>query len=235
MQTTNVNGTANLCAAAANKIKHWIQLSSVGAYGAVRDGIVTESTPLAPKGLYETTKAESDRVVMQAAQKGVFDYSILRPSIVYGVDMPNQSLFQLFNMIAKGVFFFIGKEGASANYIHIDNVIEGLLRCIDNPAAKGKIYNLSDHCTIENFVNIIAEELQKSSPRLRLPEMPLRWLAKVFSRFPAFPLTLSRIDALTNRSEYPITRIQNELGYVHKISMDNGLRQMVNAWKQEIN
>jgi nucleoside-diphosphate-sugar epimerase len=232
MQSTHVEGTRCLCEAAAEELKHWIQLSSVGVYGHVRQGIVTEDNRLDPKGVYETTKAESDRLVIQAAERGNFTFSILRPSVVYGPDMPSQSLFQLISMIAKGVFFFIGKEGASVNYIHVDNVIEGLMRCAENPAAKGKIYNLSDNCTLEYLVAIIAKELEKPPPNLRLPETPIRWLTKLFSRFKNFPLTESRIDALTNRSEYSIARVRKEIGYVHKISMDEGIREMVKVWKQ---
>ena len=62
--------------------------------------------------LAEKTKAESDQLVMNAARKGTFTYSILRPSNVFGPTMTNQSLFQMIEMISKGLFFFIGKDVA---------------------------------------------------------------------------------------------------------------------------
>jgi nucleoside-diphosphate-sugar epimerase len=232
MHAVHVTGTKNLCSAADGKIGHWVQLSSVGAYGPHSSGIVTERTPLNPVGIYEKSKTEADHLVMNAARSAAFSFSILRPSNVYGPAMPNQSLFQMIELINKRLFFFIGNRGASANYIHVDNVVEALVRCGEMAAAKGRIYNLSAHRSIENFVSIIADELHKKIPALRLPETPVRWMAKVCGRLSSFPLTESRVSALTNRSEYSIERIQRELGYVHRVSMEDGLRRMVEAWKQ---
>ena len=232
MYSVNVKGTKNLCLAAGHRIGHWVQLSSVGAYGPHFSGIVTEQTPLNPVGIYEKTKTVSDQVVTNAAGEGAFTYSILRPSNVFGPSMTNQSLFQMIEMISKGLFFFIGKPGVSANYIHVDNVAEALIRCGKMPRARARICNLSDHRTMEEFVAIIAEELGKPMPRRRLPEILVRWIVKFFGRLPRFPLTESRLDALTNRSLYSTEWIQNQLGYVPKISMEDGLRQMVKAWKQ---
>ena len=231
MYSVHVKGAKNLCVAADHRIGHWVQLSSVGAYGPQYSGIVTEETPLNPVGVYEKTKTESDQLVTDAARRGAFTYSILRPSNVFGPTMTNQSLFQMIAMINKGFFFFIGKLGASANYIHVDNVVEGLVQCGKMDAARGQIYNISDYRTIEEFVAVIADELRKPMPSLRLPEMPVRWVARLCERLPHFPLTESRVNALTNRSVYSIERIQYELEYVHLVSMEGGLRQMVKAWK----
>ena len=232
MYSVHVTGTKNLCTAANRRVGHWVQLSSVGVYGPQSSVIVTEQTPLNPVSIYEKTKTESDQLVMNAAREGAFTCSILRPSNVFGPTMRNQSLFQMIAMINKGLFFFIGKPGASVNYIHVDNVVEGLVRCGKMSAARGRIYNLSEHRTIEVFVSVIAAELRKPMPKTRLPEMLVRWMAKLFGWLPHFPLTESRVNALTTRSVYSIERIQHELGYAHKVSMEGGLRQIVKAWKQ---
>jgi nucleoside-diphosphate-sugar epimerase len=204
----------------------------VGAYGLHTSGMIKEETPLNPMGTYEITKTESDQIVMNASQEGAFSCSILRPSNVYGPDMSNQSLFQMIDMIKKGLFFFIGKPDASANYIHVDNVAEALMLCGISPSSRGRVFNLSDHRTMEAFVEVIADELGCPTPKLRLPERPIRWLSQVCASIPGFPLTLSRINAMTNRSVYSIQKIQNELGYVHRIPMEEGIRQLVRAWKQ---
>lgn len=232
MHSVHVGGTKNLCVAAGQRIGHWVQLSSVGAYGSHSSGIVTEQSTLNPLGIYEKTKTQSDQIVINAARAGAFTYSILRPSNVFGPSMTNQSLFQMIAMINKQLFFFIGRQGASANYIHVDNVVEGLVRCGTMAVARGRIYNISDYRTIEEFVAVVAGELRKPAPKLRLPEMLVRWAAKFCERLPNFPLTELRVNALTNRSVYSIERIQGELGYVHPFSMENGLREMVQTWKQ---
>jgi len=231
MRSLHVAGTQNLIDAAAGKIKHWVQLSSVGVYGPVSEGTITEESPLNPVGEYEITKAESDDIVLTAAKQGGFSCTILRPSNVFGVDMSNQSLFAMISMIDRGLFFFVGREGASANYIHVDNVVEGLFVCGSMPEAKGRIYNLSDHCSMEDMVNIIAIALNRQSPKFYLPELPVRWVAGLMGRVPQFPLNLARVDALTNRSVYSIERIQSELAYVHKTTMQDGMQQLVSAYR----
>jgi nucleoside-diphosphate-sugar epimerase len=231
MSALHVGATRKLTEAAARRVSRWVQLSSVGVYGPVTEGSVTEDSVLNPVGEYEITKTESDQIVVDAANKGSFNYSILRPSNVFGAGMSNQSLFNMIAMIERGFFFFIGKPGASANYIHVDNVVEGLIRCGTMQSAQGRIYNLSDHCTLEYFVEVIAKALGRASPQSRIPKPIAQLAGGTLGKIPGFPLTRSRVDALANRSLYPISRIRQELAYSHVISMEDGLRELVEAYK----
>lgn len=231
MVGVHVVGTRRLIEAASGRIGRWVQLSSAGAYGRQREGTVTERTDLNPRGMYEVTKVESDTLVKAASSSGTFQHVILRPSIVYGAGMPNQSLYSLIYMIRRGWFFFIGKPGASANYIHVNNVVEALVLCGQMPEAAGQIYNLSDHCTLEHFVACIAESLGCVVPRVRFPELPVRVLAKLFGLIPGVPLTQARIDALTTHAIYSSEKIEQELGYRHPLSMEGGLSDLVGYWQ----
>lgn len=235
MESVHVVGTRRLIDAATNRIGCWVQLSSTGAYGQQREGIITERTHLNPHGIYEVTKVKSDTLVKEASSSGAFQHVILRPSIVYGATMPNQSLYNMISMIQRGWFFFIGKPGASANYIHVDNVVEALVLCSNMPQAIGQVYNLSDHCTLEHFVAIVANPLGCRVPRTRLPELPVRVLTKLFGRIPGVPLTEARIDALTTRVIYSNEKIEQELGYRHLLSMEEGLSDLVGYWQSGCN
>ena len=230
MYQTHIVGIKNLIAAAKYNIRHWVQLSSVGVYGSKNKGMVLETTSLNPRTVYEKTKALADNLLVHAAEQGLFDYTILRPSIVYGPEMTTGSMFQMISMINKGLFFFIGKPGAFANYIHVNNVIDALILC-GGRKTKNNIYNLSDHRKLEDFVATISHALNKSFPKLRVPESPLRLLVKGLQKIPLFPLTETAVDALTNRSFYSTDKIVTELGYKYKISMEEGLRQLVRTWK----
>lgn len=232
MRSLHVDSTRKLAEAASGNIDHWVQLSSVGVYGPVAQGDVTENSKLNPLGQYEITKAESEKIVVNAANKGGFSCSILRPSNVFGSSMTNQSLFRMVAMIDRGIFFYIGQPGASANYIHVDNVIEGLVRCGTMHQAKGRTYNLSDYCTMEHFVETIAAALNRRAPKLRIPETLARLAGIIFGKLPGFPLTLSRTNALVKRSRYPVVRIQHELDYHPVISMEEGLQELVAGYKQ---
>jgi nucleoside-diphosphate-sugar epimerase len=231
MEALHVDGTARLINMATGRIGRWVQLSSTGAYGQHREGIVTEETRLNPKGQYEETKVQADNLVIHAANQGAFNYVILRPSIVYGETMSNRSLFGLIALIQKGWFFFIGQPSASANYIHVDNVVNALLLCGSVAQANGQVYNLSDYRSMEDFVKLITDSLGCKRPHLRIPEVPVRLLIKLLGWIPGMPLTDSRINALTNHTMYENTKIEQDLGYKHVTSMEDGLTKLVAYWQ----
>jgi nucleoside-diphosphate-sugar epimerase len=232
MHSLHVGGTARLIAAAAGKVHHWVQLSSVGAYGQRRSGTVSEESPESPLGVYETTKTAADKLVTDAAARGAFTCTMLRPSTVFGNDMPNQSLAQWLAAIQRGWFFYIGKPGAVANYVHVDNVVDALLLCGMADAAKNRTYILSESMELEGFVKVVCEELGRPVPWLRLPEPIARAVSTAgVLLWNKFPLTHSRIDALTNRTVYSSAKITKELGYKPSVPLEKGLRDFVAHWK----
>jgi len=233
MLATNVDGTRNLARAAEGKIRHWVQLSSVGVYGTHTCGEITEETPLAPVNFYEASKVAAENIVIETATKSSFSYSILRPSKVYGLGMTNKVLFQLMSLIDRRAFFFIGKPGASANYIHVDDVVEGLIRCGSMPAARNRVYNISDYRTIEDFVSIISQVLRKPMPRLRIPENLARILARMTALIPNNPLTEQRVNAMVKCAIYSTAKLEAELGYQHRVCMEDGIRELADYWKHK--
>jgi nucleoside-diphosphate-sugar epimerase len=227
MHAVNVGGTRALLGAAEGRIGRWVQLSSAGVYGRHRDGVVLEETPLAPVGTYEETKAEADALVLDAVRRRAASAAVLRPSIVFGEGMPNQSIRQMARMIERGLFFFIGTPGASANYVYRSSVVDALVLCGSSRTADGRIYNLSDWCTIEDFAGAMAAALGRPRPSLRLPEPLARAGVRTFGRLTRLPLTESRVDALVGRCRYPIGRLQRELGYDVAVSIADGIERMI--------
>jgi nucleoside-diphosphate-sugar epimerase len=224
MRLLHVDGTERLIKAALKEASqtcrtlHWVQLSSVGAYGppfgtTYADRIVTEDTPPRPVGEYEITKTRADEFVMEASNGVEMTYSILRPSNVFGAKMTNQSLRGLIQMVKRRLFFYIGKPGAVATYIHVDDVVAALVKCAFEPNAKGRIYNLSNDCLLEDLINHIALLLGVHRPRLRIPEILVRSAVGFLENRVNTPLTTSRLDALSNRTHYPVDRIASELGF----------------------
>lgn len=226
MHATNVIGTENLLAVAQGQVKRWVQLSSTGVYGSKPKQDVNEDSPLNPANPYEISKAKADDLVYQAmTQQGLYGV-MLRPSNVYAVDMPNQSLFQLISMIKRGWFFFIGDD-ALVNYIHVDNVVDALLLCATAVLPENaRTYIISDSGRLADFVATIAKALNVPCPTIHLPEAPIRWLAGFAERLPHFPLTVSRVDALTYKHHYQTARIEAELGYRHLISLSVGISEL---------
>ena len=225
MQGVHVFGTERLVKAAEGRIGRWVQLSSVGAYGKQRNERVNETTNENPIGTYEVTKTQSDDTLKNAAEKTGMEYSILRPSIVFGEDMTNKSLYQMVEMIRRRLFFYIGKHGALMNYIHVKDVVSGLLLCGLHDNARNNTYILSDNIKLEDMVMAISQGLGIHLPSICLPEWLVRLVIKILQPVPGFPLSESRVDALTGRVYYDSSKIIKELNYHNSVTLVEAFRE----------
>lgn len=221
MRAVHVNGTANLLRALSDRrdhaAVHWLQLSSVGAYGPPRSSAtpreVTEETVENPVGEYESTKTEADDLVRRAGNEGVMSYTIVRPSAVIGEGMANASLPGLISLVRRGLFVHVGPDGALANYVHLDDVVCALLACARDTSAKGETFNVSSDCRWTELVGRIASVAGVRVPRRRIPAALARAVATALAPVPFIPLSPARIDILTNRTRYSSDKIRSRLGF----------------------
>lgn len=235
MHRTNVEGTRRLAEAARGRVGRWVQLSSIAVYGSPRDGIFDESAPCAPTTPYGASKAAAEAAVEEAGARGGYPWATVRPAKVFGAGLEGGNTAILRRLIAAidaGLFFFVGRPGAMAHYVPIDNLVEALALCARAPAAAGRVYNLSDECGLEDFVGLIAHALGRPRTRLRLPEAPARGLARLLGWIPGFPLTAARVDALSGRARFPADRIAGELGYRPPEPLPAALRELVAEWRR---
>jgi nucleoside-diphosphate-sugar epimerase len=232
MTALHVTGTSRLAEAAKGRIGRWVQLSSTGVYGPRTSGLITEDTPTAPVGAYEVTKWQSEEIVRETAGRGGFELSVLRPSIVFGEDMPNQSLRQMLNAIRAGYFAYIGAPGASANYVHVTDVARGLIACASHTRATGRAWNISGWATLETFIGAMAGGAHLKEPELRLPKAPLLFAATLLGSVPWFPLTPARVAALTSRARYDMDAMSDVMSFGLSQSLAESARQVGQAWSR---
>jgi nucleoside-diphosphate-sugar epimerase len=239
MHALHVDGTQRLLDAVKTKIQaskqafHWVQLSSVGAYGpppsrAALARTVTEDTPTQPIGTYEVTKTLADQCVMALAeQELLFTYTILRPSIVISNDMPNHSVRSLAQMMHRGLFFYIGDRNSIANYVHLNDVVAALVLCGADPRAKGHVFNLSNDCLFSMIVTAVRDNASRTFPAFCVPEWSLRALAGVTPKFVKSPLTTDRIDVLVRHTSYSSLKLKQLLGFEPAVKIPAAIRQML--------
>ena len=238
MRLLHVDGTKRLIQSVFNEFSrtnrkvHWIQLSSVGAYGppvgkpqAAR--VVTEDTRSHPANEYEITKTVADELVIQASVGRAMTYTILRPSNVFGSKMTNQSLRRLIELVKRKLFFYVGRPGAITTYVHVEDVVAALVICAIAPRAKGQIFNLSSDCTLEDIVKHTASLLGVRQPWLRIPEplinIPLGLVSSMLKNWVNVP----SLNVLLLRTRYPTDKIENELGFKFSRPLPAGIEDLV--------
>lgn len=232
MMKVNVQGSEKLLhAAMAAGVRRWVQLSSVGAYGPSTSGLIDEHTPENPLGTYEKTKTLFDQLLKNSSLQNRMQICIVRPSNVYGPGMSNQSLFQMMKMIRKGWFFYIGPAGASANYVHVNDVVNAVVLCATMPQAEGKIYIVSDWTTIENLVQAMADGLNVMAPSRRFNLVAMLFLARILQWIPRWPLTETRVRALSNGTRYSTQLIAEDLGWRVSVPIVLGIQDLTSEVK----
>lgn len=234
----NVVGTENLISLAAPaRIKHFIHLSSAGAIGHPGKGKIDETTPCCPMNEYERSKYEGERILAEYFGRYQIPVTIIRPSTVFGEGSKSQSFLSWMRSIKNGTFRFIGKK-SYANYIYVGDVAEALLR-VSKAGRTGKnIFILSDGKPMEEFVHSAAEILN-----VEIPGTPIqRWfafvvagtltpLANCFGK--DFPLTVSRVRALTDQRVFSMKKIKEELGFQPRFGIVEGLQRTLRWYERE--
>jgi len=210
MWDLHVTAMERLVQLSRGRVKRWVQLGSVGSYGRFLNGDVTEEFDDHPVGLYEETKTISDNIVKNSD----IPYVILRPSNIFGLSMSNQSLFELLRAIRLGVFFHIGRKDSIVNYIWIDDVVSALIKCGVDRSALGNTFNISQSIKTNSMVWSLQKGLGIKGNFLRFPEVFVRRIAQIARMvYKPFPLTESRIDALTGHCVYNSQKIVDILGF----------------------
>jgi nucleoside-diphosphate-sugar epimerase len=218
MRGLHVDGTKRLLDRSREKVARWVQLSSVGAYGACHAEMITENSVENPVGNYEITKTEADDLIRESGMR----YVILRPSNVFGLTMSNQSLFQLVKIVHKNLFFYIGNSEALVNYVHVNDVVKALILCGSSDDALGDTFILSQTIEVEQMINSFRNDMDFRRKPFCLPEWPIRKLLKIFIfLYRSSPLTMSRVDALTGHCRYNSTKIIDTLGFEFNSSLED--------------
>jgi nucleoside-diphosphate-sugar epimerase len=203
---------------------HWVQLSSVGVYGKsinhpAKVRKISELSKIHPYGEYEITKAMADSLILEAVKSSKFTFSILRPSNIVGLNMPNQSFRGLVESIIKRRFFYIGSIHSVSNYIHVDDVVSALLFCSCSPKATNQIFNLSNDCKLSDIVLTLSLDKKMKLKNIIVSEWLVRFMVSITPNFFNSPLTQNRIDALVSKTYYSNSKIERLLKFIPKKSI----------------
>lgn len=220
-------------------IPRFIHLSTVGVYGRPTHGLFDENAPFSGINSYEKSKVLSENYFLNKNSKQT-DIIILRPSNVFGPKMKNNSLREMFLNISRGTFFFIGKKGAIVNYLYIDNLVNSITTIINDKKSSNnglQVFNLNQEATLEEFVSYFSSKTEKHKSFLRLQYTLTYFIAYLFDLITIlfkfkFPLTRSRISALTSRATFSQKKFEKLYDYRHEYTLEQGIQECINIWKK---
>ena len=144
MWRVNVLATRNLMQAAKeHKVRRFVQISSIVAYGNTAKGEIDENHPVhADGGSYVLTKLASEHVVLSEQTNDEIEVVIIRPGDAYGPGSRPWIIAPL-EAIAKNQVMLPEKGEGFFRPIYIDDLVRGIVMASMHPDAAGEIFNLS--------------------------------------------------------------------------------------------
>ena len=183
---------AKLCIDTASKIgvKRFILMSA--------NGVKYEGTK------YQSTKFLAD----QYLKNSTLDWTIFRPSLIFGnpkgkIEFCTQLRDDMLGLPLPAPLFFdginINNAGKfSMSPIHISDVAQFFIKCLDMKETYGKIYNLGgpkNYNWIE-IIDSISKASAKNKWKIPAPVEPIKLAAMLLDWLPLFPITKDQLTML---------------------------------------
>jgi nucleoside-diphosphate-sugar epimerase len=233
-RAVNVGGTRNVARAAlAAGVRRFVHMSSSSVYGMGHGRPVDETFPLTPfNDPYPVTKAEADRAVHRMTEQDGLPGVIIRPDQIFG---PGDVLHfgAMAERILNGRGFLIGNGDNRMPFVHVDDVVRGLLLALDHDKAPGNAYNITNDSplTQRQMLAAIAEDVGAPPPARRVPYRALYaagYLAeRLAGTLPSVrrpPVTRLGVAFFGTDNRYAIGKARSELGYQPVVSLRDAVR-----------
>lgn len=141
----NADGTKNILSAALKyKVKKVIHISSVSAFEAIGD--------------YGKSKKASEALCEEYIKQGL-NVVIARPATIYGAGDIKGNSIRPFKQVLSSKFVFVPPGGKS--YIHISDLVDGLLLLMENGKTGLKYTFSSEDLSFNQLYELIAKVFKK--------------------------------------------------------------------------
>ena len=239
MWRVNVLATRNLITAAKeHKVRRFVQISSVVAYGNSAEGELDENQPVhADGGSYVLTKLASEHVVLSEQANDDIEIVILRPGDAYGPGSRPWIITPL-EAISKNQFMLPEKGEGFFRPIYIDDLVRGIATATSHPDAAGEIFNLSceGYMLTKDYFAPHYEWLQKKGPMLVSTKLALR-ISSIASTMANLMGNLneaspSTVMQLSTKSWFSIKKAEHILGWRPEVSFEEGMKT-THEWVKE--
>ena len=221
----NVTGTQALldAALAANTLKRWVQISSLGVYEGKDHYGTDEATAPCTTGIdgYTLTKVESELLVCDYIRDRKLPAVVLRPGFIYG-PRDRTVLPKLTERLRSGKFAFLGSPDKLMNNTFVGNLCEAIWLAIERDDIVGEVFNIRDPraVTKREFIDTVCDAAGITRPTKIVPLPIAKFLAKamettwkLLGKKDAPLLNNARIKFLGLNLDYCIDKAVRQLGY----------------------
>jgi dihydroflavonol-4-reductase len=236
-QKDNVDGVRNLAEICIEcGVSQLIHISSVAAMGPCIGENVSELVMLRPESPYASSKLEAENVL--AGFNSVLNITILRPTSVFG---PGRGLSDLLCRVAQmPIICLPGGGKAKIPFTDIENVIEGVRKCILNSNTFGRTFIVGDGGSymLRDILKELANSLGRTQILLPIPNfmfnlliLSLNTISYIFSSRRL--IDNSRWRTLTRSVSFSIDSIRIVTGFEPKVTLSESTRRIAKWYREK--
>jgi nucleoside-diphosphate-sugar epimerase len=231
----NIEGMRTVAdAAIAAGVQRFVHASTMGVYGLMTRGVMTEQNPLRPNNHYRLSKTRAEQELV--ARGGRLPYVIARLSSIIGPAA--KSWLNFYRAGARDDFRLIGAGNNLVQLGHAKDAADGLLRCAEMPGIAGEAFNLSGTAPIpvREFARLIREEAGVRADIRHLPGAPYyahARLADVAFRSLRIEIPYSnRYQLFIAQAAYDLSKAERMLGYAPRMTTSECVRWTANYFRE---
>lgn len=224
-RVVNTEGTLNLARqVAAAGVHRFVFVSSIKVNGeSTAPGHAFRASDVPqPEDPYGQSKCEAEDGLRALAARTGLDVVIVRPPLVYGPGV-KANFAALMRAVQRGLPLPLGAVvNNRRSFVALDNLVDLLIACLDNPAAANQTFLVSDDedLSTAELLRRLGQAMER--PARLLPVPP--WLLQ------AGAALLGKRDVaqrLLGNLQVDITGTRQTLGWAPLVSVDEGLRRAV--------
>lgn len=138
-------GLVNLLEAAKNtNVQKFVYISSSMVYGDFVEDNLPETAPTNPIGQYGILKLAGEWLVKDYARNTDMNYTIIRPSAVYGEwDVEDRVVSKFMTMAMRGEILKVNGANEVLDFTYVEDTAKGIAQATTSEGTKNKIYNIT--------------------------------------------------------------------------------------------
>ena len=208
------NGLINLLEKSKRyKVKKFVYISSSMVYGDF-DTDVLEAHPCRPQGQYGIMKLMGEKLVEDYHRQGAFDYTIIRPSAVYGEwDVEDRVVSKFMTTAMRGETLKVKGADEVLDFTYVEDTAQGIVLAATQDIANGKVYNITRSDERQYTLKDAAELAIRIAGKGTL---------EIQDRDLSFP----------KRGRLSIMLAQRDLGYSPQVGVEEGFQRYYDWYSQ---
>jgi len=197
-------------------------LDAVRRAGIKRVVFISSTTALSPKDEdIKKKKLEAEELI----KRSNLDYTILRPSMIYGGAGDNNFHKMLSFIKRKGFFVEFGDGKNLIQPIYVGDVCKAIINVLDNPVTFKKTYEICGKEAIkyEEMLEIVKRKLNKNFKIIKLPIGLSKFLVNIYNKLnKKSDLKPEQIEGMKIDKAYSYSEAQKDFGF-SPLSFEEGI------------